>query len=253
MFKKFKNNNQEEISLYNESNENNKSFTQEPNYDEVGFKGFVKKTAHSKWFWPTITSLLIMIIAVLIFRITTIDNGKLKDIKINAPSIIYLGEKTEISATAIGKGNLKNTNFHFNTSNNSIVELETKSAIKGKYITNYLIPLELGKFTLYTNGELDNEKINAKNQEIAICKRFNSSAIKTNHITIEKDKQMYIQIDLGKNTDCFKNIQYIAEDLSIISVNQQGVLTAKNIGHTKVTITDRNEAFTITVNVIPKK
>ena len=240
------NNNQ----ISNQEIENNQTYqTAEPNYDEVGFKGFVKKTTRSKWFIPTISFLILLIIIILIFRGCESKTGTLKDISVNAPNIIYIGENTKISAKAKGSGNLKETNIRFSTSNTSIVELDTKRTLKGKKAEDTIIPISTGKFALYVDASLDKTKLETKEKEIVICKKLNETSFQTNNITIEKGQQSLLNIDLGTEKECFENIKY-NPDNDNIEINENGIIKALKEGTTNLTVSDGKKNVTITINVI---
>ena len=137
-------------------------------YSESGFKKYVNKYKNSPLFWPVIIVLLILLVGVIIFSLVVNSTGKLKAAKLTAPSIIYLGENETISAESIGNGNLKRTSFHYDISNSSIVELTSKAGRTGKKTTNELIPISTGKFLLYVDAELEDNKIERIEKEILI-------------------------------------------------------------------------------------
>ena len=221
----------------------------EPNYNEQGFKGFVKKTTRSKWFWPLVAFLILLIILVLILRGCQTSTGTLKDINLNAPNIVYIGEKTKIYATATGSGNLRNTHFRFSTSNGSIVELDTKRTLTGKKVEDTIIPISTGKFALYLDAELEDQKLETKEKQIVICKRFNESALQSNTITVEKGKQTLLNIDLGTDEECFQNISYQTSN-NKITIDDKGIIKGTETGTTTLTISNGSNNINITVNVI---
>ena len=61
-------------------------------YSENGFKTYITKYKNSPFFWPIIIVLLVLLIIAIIFSITVNSTGKLKNINLKSPSIIYLGE-----------------------------------------------------------------------------------------------------------------------------------------------------------------
>lgn len=221
----------------------------EPNYNEQGFTNFVKKTTRSKWFWPTIIFLVLLIILVLIFRGCESTTGTLKDINVNTPDIVYVGEKTKIYATATGSGNLKNTHIRFSTSNGSIVELDTKRTLTGKKVEDTIIPIATGKFALYIDAELEEQKLERKERQIVICKKFNESAFQSNTITVEKGKQTTLNLDLGKDLECSQNISFNPNNKNI-TIDEKGTIKGNEIGTTNLNISNGSTNITITVNVI---
>lgn len=224
----------------------------EHEYSENGFKKYINKYKNSPFFWPVIIVLLILLIGTIIFSVAVNSTGKLKSAKVTAPSVIYLGENETISAESIGSGNLRATSFHYDISNSSIVELTSKAGKTGKKTTNELIPITTGKFLLYVDAELENNKIERIEKEIIICKAFTEQAIQREKITLIKGKSHTIHLDLGTE-ECYENIEYRIEDEEIAIVDENGKVTALATGETNLIIFKNKKEIEIAVKVIDPK
>ena len=229
-------------------NGDSKNYNVEDEYSENGFKNFVKKTTHNKIFYIVIAILIILLIVVLILRGCTNKEGTLKDIELNVPTTVYMGENTKVDAKALGSGNLKQTSFTFITSNSSIVDLKTNATLKGKSVENTIIPIATGKFALHVKASLG-DKETSKEAQITICKRFTTSSISNKDITLKKDETTKLSLDLGTPKECYENISYKVSDSKIISVDKDGNIKGLSIGKATITITSPNSSNKITLNV----
>ena len=221
-------------------------------YSESGFKKYVNKYKNSPLFWPVIIVLLILLVGVIIFSLVVNSTGKLKAAKLTAPSIIYLGENETISAESIGNGNLKRTSFHYDISNSSIVELTSKAGRTGKKTTNELIPISTGKFLLYVDAELEDNKIERIEKEILICKTFSKEALQKEKITLAKGKSYTLHLDLGTK-ECYENISYEIEDEDVATVNENGKITSVSSGETNLIISNGKKEIKVLIKVIDSK
>ena len=231
-------------------NNNNNNNNYQDAYNETGFKKYINQFRSSKFFIPTIAILLLLLLIVIIVSIYSSSTGKLKSININSPKIIYLGEKQDISAVAKGSGNLSKTLFHFDTSNRSIVEIESKAGKTGKKVKNKLIPITTGRFLLYVKAELKDQKIDQIQQEVVICKKFNQDAIQRKNVLVVAGYKTKTSLFLGKDKECYENIVYSIEDDSIATVDKEGNISGLKSGQTKLTIYQDKEKVELEVKVI---
>lgn len=254
-------NTNEEYQNSFDTNENYQNVNQEYNqninnnnyqdaYNETGFKKYINQFRSSKFFIPTIAILLLLLLIVIIVSIYSSSTGKLKSININSPKIIYLGEKQDISAVAKGSGNLSKTLFHFDASNRSIVEIESKAGKTGKKVNNKLIPITTGRFLLYVKAELKDQKIDQIQQEVVICKKFNQDAIQRKSVLVVAGYKTKTSLFLGKDKECYENIVYSIEDDSIATVDKEGNISGLKSGQTKLTIYQDKEKIELEVKVI---
>ena len=221
-------------------------------YEENGFKNYLIKYKNSPFFIPTIALLLALLLLVIILKIFVWTPGKLKNIKVNVPEIVYMGEHQAVTAKGIGKGNLAETTYHFDISNNSIVELESKAGKTGKTVNNIIIPLSTGKFLLYVDASLNENEVDRIEKEITICKKMTNASVQKTSINIVENKNYQINLDLGTEKECYENIKYSVADENIATVDENGLITGISEGKTKIILkkADNEIEIEIEVNVI---
>jgi len=200
-------------------------------------------------FYALIAGLIILLLIVLLIRGCVLTDGKLKSIELTAPDIIYVGEKEKITVRARGNRNLKNTVYKFDTSNNSIVEVEAKGYVKGKTATDYLIPITTGRFILQASAQLDDVKLPNVEKEIVICRRLSEEAFHSNELTAVLNKPIKLNVDLGDDTECFNDLTYDIKDTSIVNIDNKGNLIGLKKGSTTITFKSDGKEITKTVNV----
>lgn len=217
------------------------------NYEEEGFKGYVRKYRRSKWFVPTIIILILLIIFVIIFSIWTRSIGTLEEIELKKVSKIYLGETTKIKATAKGKGNLSRTIFHYEITPNNIAFLETLGGVTGKNTTNEIHPIITGKAELSIYADLEGSTTKSKKQEIIICKRLDKKFEDTKiELLIGNNKK--IPIDVGTENLCYESLEYKIKDTSIAIIESNKII-GKKVGNTQIIIRDNKDEITIPIIV----
>lgn len=199
-------------------------------------------------FYALIGGLILLVIIILLLRGCVFAEGKLKSIEITAPNIIYVGEKQEIKAKANGRGNFKNTIYKFDTSNNGIAEVENKDYVKGKSVTNNLIPITTGRFILQVSGQIGDVKLPAE-KEIVICRRLSDQAFHSNSLTAVINKPIKLNVDLGEDNECFEGLTYKISDESIVKIDDDGNLVGLKKGSTTITFRSDGEEVTKEVNV----
>ncbi len=200
-------------------------------------------------FYGLIGFLILLLLIVLLVRGCVLTNGTLKEIKLTAPDIIYVGEKENVTVKATGSGNLKNAVYKFDTSNNSIVEVKAKGYVKGKTATNELIPITTGRFVLEVSGQLEDVKLPGVEKEIVICRRLSDESFNSDELTAVIDKPIKLNIDLGDDDECFNDLQYKIADTEIVKIDNNGNLVGLKKGTTTITFTSDGKEITKTVNV----
>ena len=222
----------------------------EATYKENGFKAFIEKYKSTPFFWlGLILAILLLIILLLLFLNR---QGKLQNIKIDLPSIIYVDEATTVKSTAIGKGKLNKTTHSFSVSNPNIVDLERTSVI-GEEVTTNITPITTGKIKLSALGNLGNTKTPVVEKDILICRRLSSKSIQNTSLSIIKDKTSSLNLDLGTEEECYKDISYKMENTSIATIDKNGKITGKKKGVTILSISTETEDVEIDITVIDPK
>lgn len=197
-----------------------------------------------------IGGLIVLLIVVLIVQSCTIKPGSITGVNVNIPSIIYLDEQTKITATAMGKRNLSQTKYHFEVTNEGIVELEAKGELTGKHVTNKLIPLTTGKFAVVVKTQLGTRKLQDVTKQVVICKRLTKESLATEDgIIVEIGTDSKINLDVGTEDACFNSLKFKIDDTEIVSIDEDGSFSGKKAGKTKITITDGKSTITSEINV----
>lgn len=197
-----------------------------------------------------IAILVLLLIIALIVRNTLIGVGTLKSVTIDSPSVIYMGEKTNVTAKANGKGNLKQTTYQFGSTNSGIVELNTKGELKGKKVENILIPITTGKFGLTVDAELDGTKIEQTLKEVTICKKLTKEALSEDEIIGVTSKETKLIIDIGDDKECYGNLSYNVKDSTIAKVSADGVITGTSAGITTIAIEGNGISLTRNIKIV---
>lgn len=225
---------------------------EEVEYEDDTWLGKIKKNIK---FVIIISALIILLIVVLIVQSCTIKPGKLTGVEVEIPSVIYLDEQTKISARAIGKRNLSQTKYQFEVTNESIVELEAKGQLRGRRVSNTMIPLTTGKFAIITKSELGTTKMKDVVTQVTICKKLAEKSLSTEDgIIVEMDKEdIRLNLDIGLENECYQALQYKIADTSIVSIDELGYFIAKKEGDTTITITDGKTTITEDVHVKEKE
>lgn len=219
---------------------------QEIDYDEVGFRSYLRKYRRSKWFWPTIILLVLILIIVIIISSWEASTGTLTGIEIEDLNKIYVNENTDIKVQALGSGNLKKTVFHFDSSNNSIIEIASRSELRGKEVTNTLIPISTGKFMLNVRANLGSNQAEA-NQQILICRRLNDALYST-ELSVDLENEYNIGLNLGAE-ECYDSLTYEIADNSILTMNDNK-LKGLSEGETTLLIRDGADTKEFRVKVV---
>ena len=194
---------------------------------------------------------IITILGVGIFCLFYFSStGSLNEIEVNIPDIIYLGERTTINAKGIGNGNLRKTRFQYEVSDSTMVELENITELKGSKVSNNLVPITTGRFSLVVSAILENQEVNPVEGEIIVCKKLKSGVLQNTNITMGVNVTEEVNIDLGTETECYENLKYQVSDLTIATVDENGRIVAKKKGTTNLTISRGSDFVTAKITVI---
>ncbi len=221
-------------------------------YEEDGYKEYEAKYIKSKWFFPVIIVLFILIIATVIIRIFVIPNGSIKSLSVQPIKKMYVGETINVSAEVKGRGSLRNTSFHFDTSSDKIAEVSSKAGIIGKKVTNKITAKEIGSFTLTTYAKINDVKTLPHNQEIAVCNRLNAKVLQSDNLTVfySSGHTTKANIYLGEADVCYDDITYEIEDTKIATVDENGIVTPKWLGNTNLIIKQDNNEIKVQINCV---
>ena len=218
--------------------------------DATDFEEEPEDKKHKILFYALIGFLILLLLVVLMIRGCYLKDGTLKSISIDAPNIIYVGEKAQITVKASGKNNLKKTSYKFDTSNNSIVDIDARGYLQGKVVKNNLIPITTGRFVLEVSAQLNDVKLPNVEKEIVICRKLSEDSFSSKELTAVIGKSIKLNVDLGEDNECITNLNYEIKDKNLVKIDENGNLVGLKEGKTEITFTSGKEKITKTVNVV---
>lgn len=218
--------------------------------DSTDFEEEPEDKKHKILFYALIGFLILLLLIVLMIRGCYLKDGTLKSISIDAPNIIYVGEKTQITVKASGKNNLKKTSYKFDTSNNSIVDIDARGYLQGKVVKNNLIPITTGRFVLEVSAQLNDVKLPNVEKEIVICRKLSEDSFSSKELTAVIGKSIKLNVDLGEDNECITNLNYEIKDKNLVKIDESGNLVGLKEGKTEITFTSGKEKITKKVNVV---
>ena len=209
--------------------------------DSTDFEEEPEDKKHKILFYALIGFLILLLLIVLMIRGCYLKDGTLRSISIDAPNIIYVGEKTQITVKASGKNNLKKTSYKFDTSNNSIVDIDARGYLQGKVVKNNLIPITTGRFVLEVSAQLNDVKLPNVEKEIVICRKLSEDSFSSKELTAVIGKSIKLNVDLGEDNECITNLNYEIKDKNLVKIDESGNLVGLKEGKTEITFTNGKE------------
>ena len=231
-------------------NNNNQYMSVEDAYTE---KGFSSTKNNNKLLIPIVALTAVVIVGIIIFLVVS-NSATIEKINVEAPSVVYIGKREKIKATSIGKGKLDKTKFKYTTTNPNVIELANSETLTGKQTETEIIPKKTGKATIYVDAELGKKKAERIEKEIIVCNEFNKEVLKKQKLSMIKNKTYNFSVDLGRELECSKNIEYKIENEQIATIDETGIIKALSAGATKIIITNESAVLEVPLTVInPKK
>lgn len=181
--------------------------------------------------------IIIGIIVILIIINLFVGRG-LKDIEVISPPVIYVSEEYKITATAIGKGNLKKTLFKFELANSNLASF-SKSLITGSKVETIIKGLQPGNTTLSVNAITSDGKSQGNEQvNLVVCGRIKSNLITVKTIRLNVGESKKIDLGVGDSYECLTAINYKFEDDNIATLSDDLTITGYNQGTTNLALDD---------------
>ena len=208
--------------------------------------------------------LAILIIILIIFLIIMHINSSYKA-KVIIPDIVYMGETANISVVAQGKKDLDQTKTKFtvstvnhtkNKNNDKKVVLKKSfsvlnSEMKGKEISNSIVPIQEGISKLSVKSTLGKRKLANVEKEVVVCPAFTSDLLLFKSISLVKDTKHDLKIDFGEEI-CSRGITYESSDDQVFTVNEEGQVSAVKVGKAILTIRKGSREIPVNVEVTEK-
>lgn len=177
--------------------------------------------------------LVLVSILIIIAIIVILSDGK-KELKINIPSYIFVGEKKEIDVK---------------TSESPVIVIYKKGYLMSDKIsyegTEFKIPLNALKAG---TEEIEFRTLNmSQKYSVLVCPNLELKN-KNIELTIESNKEM----DFNIPDECLAKYHFEIENPSIATYENK-ILSAKNIGTTKLNIKREDKTYTYNIIVEPKE
>ena len=206
--------------------------------------------------------LAILIIILIIVLVISSVNSSYKA-KVIVPDIVYMGETANVSVVSQGKKNLDQTKTKFSVStiNNSKdsdkkVVLRNSFSIlndemKGKEITNSIVPIQEGISKLSVKSTLGKRKLANVEKEVAVCPSFDSNLLLFKTISLVKDTKHDLKIDFGEEI-CGRGVTYESSDAEVFTVSEKGQISALKVGKAILTIKKGSREISVNVEITEK-
>ena len=204
---------------------------------------------------------IIFIVLIIILWISHINSSY--KARVIIPDIVYMGETADVSVVAQGKKDLNQTKTEFTVStvNSSKYKDEKvvlkksfsilEDEIKGKEITNSIVPIQEGISKLSVKSTLGKRKLANVEKEVAVCPAFTSDLLLFKSISIVNDTKYNLNIDFGEET-CGRGVTYESSDTEIFTVSDEGQISALKVGKAILTIKKGSREISANVEITEK-
>ena len=190
---------------------------------------------------------IIVLVLIIIGIVAYINSGY--KAKVIIPDIVYMGEAANISVEAQGRKNLDLTNTKFEVSpikiekkneNDNPISKKTfyvlNESVKGKDVTNSIIPIQEGASTLRVVSTLDKKKLANVKKDVVVCPAFNPSLLLFKSISLLKETHHELRIEFGDEI-CGARVKYESSNPEIFTVDEKGKISTLKVGKAVLTIT----------------
>ena len=206
--------------------------------------------------------LAILVIILIIVGIVAHINSTYKA-KVLFPDLVYMGETANISVIAEGKKNLNDTVTTFKAyseiekEDKKTIRVDSKtlsfaeSSIKGKDVTNTIIPTQEGTTFVQIQSKLGKRKMANVTKEVVVCPAFNADLLLFKSISLIEGTRHDLKIDFGQGI-CGSDIKYESSNPDIFTVNEEGQIAALKVGQAILTIKKGTREISTNVYVTEK-
>ena len=192
-------------------------------------RDYYNKLRNSKSFIPfSIGSSLMLILIVLLIIVTSTSSGNLTSIETTLGNKIYIDENNNFDTEVFGSGSLNNTNYSFDVYPDNIVYL-TNEKLSGSKVTNQVLGLRTGVFTINITANLGLKKLKINNKQVAVCKRLSLNNFNFSEYEVILNKKSQIKLDLGNANACTSDIIYKVDLMLIYKDNVTSFSSSDNL------------------------
>lgn len=195
-----------------------------------------------------------VITLVTVVSIERINKSYTSDIII--PDVLYMGEVSGVSVVSnysgetISKRDITQTVSTFKIKDPNIITTLNDNAI-GSQVSTVLIPMQEGRTTINVVSKLGSRVLKNVKKEVVVCPKFDSSLLLVKDISIVKNATYRLHMDLN-DEECLNGITYHSNNDKVAIVDENGAVTAFNVGKTTITIKKGDKSFNVNVNVSDK-
>lgn len=224
-----------------------------PEESEVEKKGFNKKLLF------LIIGIVFVIALVLYFVLpkpgyVDYDYKKAKyKISLEGPSVLFVDRPMNYLIKLKGsKQYIDDVVTSYYAKSDDVVEL-LEDEFYGSSGSVTITPLKEGEddINIYSvlGVEGDSSEVAQKTMHVIVCPKFDNSLYDYKELSIVKGDIQDISIDFT-NDNCKKPITYESSDTNVVTVDEDGMLTAKSVGSSEITVSNGVDTILLTVNVV---
>ena len=201
-----------------------------------------------------IVLVIIVIISAIVISINKENNSYKADIII--PDIVYMGETSSITMNAKYTGSKKpkkdlgKTITTFEIQDKHVLSV-VDDELKGKDITDNIVPIQEGRSTIVVTSKIDNKVISTLKKEVVVCPTFSTNVLITNHVSVVKGLSHSLNIDFGE-PECSKGVTYESSNNNIVQVDENGDITGEEVGQAIITVRKATKSMPINTYVTSK-
>lgn len=222
-------------------------------YNENGFSNY-SGSKSLKWIvLAVVFVVLLIIILIIVWPKSKSSNSGGKEnvdtensVSMDVSDILYVGYEEQLKLYASGNGNIDSTQYKI-TFSESYVSFDN-TLLKGKSATTVITPVETGKGVLKVVATIDNKDY-SQEKEIFVCNKLSRKTLVMKGIKLKVEDTRELDINLGDDEECYKNITYKSSDEKIASIDEYGVITAVSKGVCIISVTDGESNLQIRVTI----
>lgn len=205
----------------------------------------------SRYFIPGLVIIILIVIFIVLLFLSSNDifTSNLEEIEGDLPEKIYVDELYNFNIEIFGTGNLQNTVVSYKVYPSQIVYLSNES-LMGSKVTNQLLGLKTGEFTIEISAKLGLKKLELDKKKIVVCKKLSLASLTSDEYDFVINKESAFKINLGTPTICNSGITYLSEDNSIASVSTDGKIYGKKLGRTNLVLQQDNLTINVPINIV---
>lgn len=192
---------------------------------------------------------VIILFVVIMIASAIVKNNSLYYADVFVPKIAYVGEAIDLQVVNhVKKGkDASSSSIKFSNSNPFILEI-LNSELKGKDVTNVIVPVGEGKAKINVLSTFKNRTLANVSKEIVVCPSFDSDLILGKAVSVVRGSSYELDIDFG-DKPCGADVTYQSSNNRIMTVSKTGVITGVGVGEAILTVSKGNHSFSVPVYI----